>query len=156
MLSLTKRTEYALIAASHLARARGAVLSARQIAGDHSVKLPLLTNVLKAMHGNGLVKSVRGVRGGYSLAMPPESISLSRLIRAVEGPFRMVRCTAPPPDGDPGCGLLATCPIRRPVVKVHERLQEFMDGITVADVAFDEEYGRRWAGPLHELKVISL
>lgn len=137
MLSLTKKTEYALIAVCHLARAGDKVVSARNIAAEHSVPLPLLMNVLKLLNQSGHVRSVRGARGGYTLAMPADTINLATLIEAVEGPVRLVPCAAPPRGEESACGRLGSCSIRRSVHRVHDRLRRFLAGVTVADVAFD-------------------
>lgn len=136
MLTLTRKTEYALIAVCHLANARGRVISARDIAEQHGVPLPLLMNVLKKLNRTGHVNSVRGARGGYILAHEPQDITLDALIEAVEGPVHLVRCTNPADDAR-ACTLTGPCPIRGSVRKVHERLREFLSGITVADFVFN-------------------
>ena len=137
MLTLTRKTEYAMIAVCHLAQVGQKVVSARDIAEEHSVPLPLLMNVLKKLNRSGHVKSVRGARGGYVLGIAPEEFTLAALIEAVEGPVHLVRCTNPDKEGR-RCGLTGTCFIRRPVAKVHERLRTFLNAVTIADIAFDE------------------
>ena len=146
MLTLTKKTEYALVAACHMATIGQKVISARDISELYGVRLPLLMNVLKSLNQAGLLRSVRGARGGYTLAMPPKQISLSLLIEAVEGPPRLVKCALPQPD-DPFCELGdAGCPLRGPMGKIHKMFGSFLKGITVADIAFDTKFvGRRQA-----------
>ncbi len=139
MLSLTRKTEYALIAVCHLARRSDAVVSAREIGEQHHVPLPLLMNVLKTLGQRGVIRSVRGVHGGYALAVPPAELTLARLIESVEGPVRLVRCS-PPQDGDSECELAKCCSIRSPVQRIHARLVQFLEQVTVADLAFDEQY----------------
>ena len=80
MLTLTRKTEYAMIAVCHLAHAGHKVVSARDIAEAHGVPLPLLMNVLKRLNRTGHVHSVRGAKGGYVLAVPPEQFTLDGLI----------------------------------------------------------------------------
>jgi Rrf2 family protein len=142
MLTLTKKTEYALIAACHLANAGLAVISARDIADAYGIRLPLLMNVLKKLNQHGVLRSVRGARGGYALATDPKQISLSRLIEAVEGPPRLVKCALPQPD-DPTCELAGGCPVSGPMAKVNRVFGGFLKGVTIADVAFDERYAGR-------------
>jgi Rrf2 family protein len=135
MLTLTRKTEYALIAACHLAHADNKVVSARDIAEEHGMPLPLLMNVLKKLNRAGIVNSVRGARGGYLLAVSPEELTLDRLIESVEGPVHLVRCANPDKNGR-RCTLTGVCPIRGSVRKVHERLRDFLREITVADFIF--------------------
>lgn len=141
MLSLTRKTEYALIAVCHLARGGQQVVSARDIAEQHHVPLPLLMNVLKKLNRAGYVNSVRGARGGYVLAVSPDEFSLADLIEAVEGPVHLVRCANPDSNGR-RCEIRGTCPVRRSVVKVHSQLRKFLEGVSIAEMAFDEEHPR--------------
>lgn len=145
MLTLTKKTEYAMIATCHLAHVGQKVVSARDMAKLYGVRLPLLMNVLKTLNQHGILRSVRGARGGYALAMGPKSISLVRLIEAMEGPARLVRCAQPHANDQP-CELARTCPVSPPLAKIHRLFRRFLKGVTVADVAFDEAYRGRKPG----------
>lgn len=143
MLSLTKKTDYALIAMSRLAANPKAVFSAREIAQDFHVPLPLLMNVLKKLCASGLVRSVRGARGGYSLARPAAEVTLADLIVALEGPMKLAQCSSAKGDdgnGPPhGCRLGESCPIQGPLQRVHERLRDFLENVTLAEIAAGQE-----------------
>ena len=67
MLSLTRKTDYALIALSHMAHDPEGCCSAREIATRYRVPLPLLMNILKLLTRRGFAKSARGPHGGYRL-----------------------------------------------------------------------------------------
>lgn len=143
MLSLTKKTDYALIAMSRLAANPEAVFSAREIAQDFHVPLPLLMNVLKKLCASGLVRSVRGARGGYSLARPAAEVTLADLIVALEGPMKLAQCSSAKGDdgnGQPhGCRLGEKCPIQGPLQRVHERLRDFLENVTLAEIVAGQE-----------------
>jgi Rrf2 family protein len=146
MFTLTKKTEYALIATCHLANAGQNIVSARDMAEAYGAHLPLLMNVLKKLNRGGILRSVRGARGGYTLAMGPKQISLSRLIEVVEGPPRLVKCALPQPD-DPSCEMSGGCPVSGPMAKISRRFGGFLRGVTVADLTSDERYrGKRAKG----------
>jgi Rrf2 family protein len=136
MLALTRRTEYALIAVTYMARNPERVISAREIARRHRVPLPLLMNVLKILSNKKLVSSVRGAKGGYRLAEPPAEISLARIIEAVEGPLRLVQCAGPRTgrQKEP-CERTEFCPVRKPVQKLHLKLKSFFGDVSLADIA---------------------
>ena len=135
MLSLTRRTDYALIALSHLARNGERVVSASQIASQYQVPLPLLMNLLKACSQKGLVKSVRGAKGGYALARPADQISLAELIETIEGPFKLTQCHGTERNGDPAsCQVSECCPVRSAINVLHGRLHGFFAGLSIADV----------------------
>ena len=106
------------------------------------MRLPLLMNILKMLNQDGILRSVRGARGGYALAVAPASLTLSRVIGAVEGPPRLVKCAQPQPKDRP-CELAGTCPVSPPLGKVHRLFGSFLKSVTVADLAFDEAYRGR-------------
>jgi len=145
MLSLTRKTDYGLVALAGLARAAPAKLSAREIAEQFGVPLPLLMNILTELARHGIVESTRGTKGGYRLARSPEEISLTQLIEALEGPVRLTVCchgdeVAPEARMDPAeCDLEESCPIKAPVRKVQLILQRFLDEVTLAHILCDEE-----------------
>lgn len=139
MLAFTRKTDYALIALTHLAQHPDECNSAREIAARYGVPLPLLMNILKQMTQQGLAQSVRGPRGGYRLATTPDKISLNDIIGAVEGPVQLVQCVDWYQNKargklKTGCDLMAACPVRPTIHRVHARLVEFLAGVTLADV----------------------
>lgn len=135
MLALTKKTDYALIALSYLARRLEGVMSARELAKVSQVPLPILTNILKTLAHAGMVVSERGSTGGYSLAKSPESISLDELITAIEGPVHFVQCVSAGREAHRNpCELEPCCSIRQPAHRVHGRLKQFLETVTLAEL----------------------
>jgi Rrf2 family protein len=140
MFTLTKKTDYAIIALSHMAQQPGQVVTAREIASRFHVPTALLMNVLKTLAHKELIHSIRGSKGGYRLAMPAHLITLETIIAAIEGPYRFVQCTGTHRDGESPCELLEVCPVTRPVQKVHAKLKAFLNEVTLADIAHDPSY----------------
>jgi Rrf2 family protein len=142
MFTLTKKTDYGIIALSHLAKQPvGTVTTAREIAERYHVPAALLVNVLKALCQGELVRSTRGVKGGYTLALQADEISLAEIIRVIDGPVRFVQCSDKTSDGESACELLGTCPVVRPIHKVHAKLVSFLNDVKLSDIAFDEAFG---------------
>ena len=139
MLALTKKTDYALIALTHLARRATGVVSARAIAQARGVPLPILTNILKGLAQADVVHSERGASGGYTLARPPETITLYDLICATEGPFQLVQCIhAEDHSPKEPCDLEQDCPIRPSAYRIHRYFKEFLEGVTLAELVHDD------------------
>lgn len=136
LLALTRRTEYALIALTHLARCGGHLASAREIADNYNVPLPLLMNILKRLTQRGLVRSVRGARGGYVLALSSQEITVEKLIHAVEGPVCLTQCIAER-DGVPRgiCEVQSGCPVKFSVRSINQKLRELLGQVTIAQLA---------------------
>lgn len=85
--------------------------SVRDIAERTGLPQPYLEQILLALKGAGLVRSKRGVGGGYVLARDPEQINLAQIISAVDGPIRAGDFGEPHTDGscdhEGQCVLLA-------------------------------------------------
>ncbi len=141
MVALSKKTDYAIIALAHMAQTPERSWSAREIAAAYHMPTALLMNVLKTMTQSELVRSIRGAKGGYTLALPASRITIADIIAAVEGPIRFVQCTGADSESAEGCRLVGLCPVARPVHKVHARLREFLKQVTLADIAHDEAFG---------------
>ena len=166
MLNLTKRVDYGLIALTHLAcvekaesapASTAARLSVRGMAEAYNMSQPLLANVMKDLARLGFVRSVRGTKGGYELAFPPEQITVGRVAEALEGPLRLTECVqaqeghtngaggaggagAPPPPAA-ACSVFGHCLIKRSLFLVHVKIRDALYGVTIADLA-------RNAGPI--------
>lgn len=141
MLGFTRKTDYALVALATLAaegsrRDGWARLSARQIAERHGVPLALLMNVLKDLVGCKLVTSTRGAKGGYRLARDPAAITVHEIVAATEGPVKVMACCGEPEETPPcvECGVVVTCPVTRSVRRLNERINEFLEEVTLADL----------------------
>ena len=68
MLALGKKMDYALISLAWLAERSGRAISAREIAEANDLPLPALMQILKTLHQHGMLRSTRGVKGGYRSA----------------------------------------------------------------------------------------
>lgn len=140
--NLTRKTDYALIALSRLAKEQngeGGPLSARQIADEYNLPLPLLMNALKELHRAGVLCSRRGAGGGYLLCDEPGRISLQRIIEALEGPVTVTLCGDDNhEDLDEPCQFMSLCPISEPITRFNGLLKNFLDSITLEDLIRDQ------------------
>jgi Rrf2 family protein len=137
VLSLTRKSDYALVALTYLGRRRqeGAKpVSARQIAETFGLPLSLLMNILKELGQAKIVSSTRGVNGGYELTADPGRVSLLEVVTAIEGPTRFAPCTDGLPIVGQGCRLAEGCPIRDPIRRLHNRINGFLEETTLLDL----------------------
>jgi Rrf2 family protein len=85
-VKLTRRSEYALLALIHLARAKGeGYVSVAAMAEAQGLPAKFLEQLLMALKRARLVKSQKGPHGGFRLARPAEKISLAEVIRLLDG-----------------------------------------------------------------------
>ena len=86
-MRLSRTVEYALHATLQIASSgTGAPISARELASCNSMPARFLLQVLHRLVMSGILRSTRGVHGGYKLQRPCEDVSLLNLIEAVDGP----------------------------------------------------------------------
>ncbi len=87
---LSRTSEYALRAVAFLASRPGAAWTVQQVAAETRVPRGYLAKVLQQLVRADLVRSQRGVGGGFALARPPSSIAVLEVLNAVD-PIRRIR-----------------------------------------------------------------
>ena len=147
MFKISRRLDYAILAVTHLAsRARDIPVSARSLADSTRIPPAILANILKDLTRAGVVRSARGVHGGYELAVGADELSIGGLVRALEGEVRLVECVPMAglgPSATP-CQIESNCRVKAPLRRVHERIQELLDGLTFEQLLSETFVG---AGP---------
>jgi len=133
MLALTRKTDYALVALCYLANARDRLCCAREIAEQHGMPLAIVMNIMKSLAKFGMVRSVRGSRGGYGLADDPVNITLGAIVNAIEGPVRLFACADA--GDEPGvCEHQSACPIVAPAQRISGKFQNFLNKLSLAEI----------------------
>jgi Rrf2 family protein len=118
--------------------------SVREIADRTGLPQPYLEQILLALKGAGLVRSKRGVGGGYVLAREPDAILLSQIVSAVDGPIVAGDFGEPHTNG--ACDHEGQCVLLSIWAEVGVQMRLLLGSITLADIA-DMAQGRRdWLG----------
>ena len=133
MVRLSKKVEYGLIAIRHIAtKPRGDLVTAKEIADSYGIPFELLAKVLQRLTKAGLIHSVQGVHGGYSLARPPEEIAVSSIINAIEGSRPVIaQCLA---EGPQSCGVYLNCTIKSPLTRVQANIENAFNTMTLSEI----------------------
>jgi Rrf2 family protein len=86
-MELSNKTEYAILSLLALAKcyADGESLQIREIAARQNIPNRYLEELLATLRRGGLIKSIRGVKGGYVLAREPQKITILDALRCIEG-----------------------------------------------------------------------
>lgn len=92
-MKLSSRTRYGVRAMLELAREYGKKpLQIKSIADREDISNKYLEQLVAMLKSSGLVRSVRGPRGGYMLARNPAEIKLSEIFTTLEGPLVAIEC----------------------------------------------------------------
>jgi len=135
MLRFTKRADYGLMAIHYIAvqSAHGSV-SAKKIAEEFRIPPELLAKILQRLAKQGLIVSHNGPKGGYVLARQPDAISVGQVVRALEGPLKIVSCYE-----DDSCPQIERCNIRRPVQKIQTAITSMLDAMSLSELTATED-----------------
>ena len=129
MIRLSKKADYGLIAATHLAQFWSVGwCSAKDIADAYLIPLPLMAKILQRMAKDGILVSQHGVYGGYSLARAPEKITAFEIIAAIDGPVLITSCVTTKGE----CYQSTRCNVREPLRKVNERVINALSEVTLS------------------------
>jgi len=93
VIKLSTRVRYGTRAMLDLAchYGNGPVLL-KDVAKRQNIPLKYLDRILFSLKAAGLVKALRGAKGGYSLSLPPGQINLKQVVEAFDGPIQLVEC----------------------------------------------------------------
>ncbi len=139
-MRVTTWTEYSLIITLHLAkrhRADGGRVAARELAEAERLPPDYVEQILLRLRRAGLVASVRGARGGYRLARDPAEITVRNVMAASEHQTFEMNCELHQVDAE-RCSPGSACSIRPVWVALQQRVDEFLEGITLADLLREE------------------
>jgi Rrf2 family protein len=133
-VKVSTRGDYASRALLSLALHTGLTVptSVRDIAERTGLPQPYLEQILLALKGAGLVRSKRGVGGGYVLARPIEDITVGEIVSAVEGPIVAGDFGAPHQNG--ACDHEGQCVLLALWAEVGDHMRQHLDSFTLADM----------------------
>ena len=126
---LSQTVEYALRAATYLATSPDEPRTVDQIAEATLVPVAYLAKVMQALVRGGVVKSRRGVGGGFTLARPPCDLPLLEIVKAVDPIQRITTC----PLGLASHGT-HLCPLHRRLDNALAAMEEAFSTTTLAEV----------------------
>lgn len=134
-MRISTRGDYACRALLSLAlhTDEGGPTSVRDIAERTGLPQPYLEQILLALKGAGLVRSKRGVGGGYVLAREPDTIMLSDIVSAVEGPITVGDFGQPHQDGS--CDHEGQCVLLEIWDQAGAHMRSHLEGYSLASIA---------------------
>ena len=128
-MQLKITTDYAIRMTLYLAMLRG-VATAADIGTVMAIPQKYVTTVAKPLCSAGILRTVRGAGGGFALNLPPEEITLKRIVESTEGTTRINRCL----ESDHYCSRSGaeTCPVRQFYQYIQNRVDEAFGNMTIA------------------------
>jgi len=143
-MKLSTRGRYGVRAMLELAMNAGkGPVPLRDLASRQEISAKYLEQLLIPLKSAGLVKSVRGARGGYLLAGSAENITLYDVVRSLEGPLAPVECVEDPEY----CDRVGGCTVHLVWGEMGKMLVDFLTSITLTDLVRRQEERDRICAP---------
>ncbi len=142
----SQTTEYALRAMIALTHSQGSPTTTKQIAEAMKIPASYLSKVLQALVRVKLVRSTRGLRGGFVLARTPDMITMLDVVNAVHPIERITSC---PLDLTSHSSTL--CPLHRRLDDSMSQVEEAMRATTLAELISEDNNCPTLQGQLQQL-----
>jgi len=131
-MMISTRGRYALRVMVDLAEhTEGGYIPMKDVAERQKLSLKYLERILPVLSKNGLVEGVHGKGGGYKLTRSPEEYRVGDILRLTEGDLAPVACLA---CGAQPCEQIDVCRTHPMWSKLHDLINDFFDGITLAEL----------------------
>lgn len=132
-MRLTSFTDFALRALMRLAGEPTRSFATNEIATEFAISRNHLAKVVRDLADGGFISTQRGAGGGFSLARPPQSITIGEVVRALEARHALVECFR---DDGGSCVLTPRCRLKMRLAAAREAFMRELDATTLAECAY--------------------
>lgn len=134
-MKLSLRGEYAVRALLVLGlNYEQPVVRIQAISDQQNIPKRFLEQILNDLKSAGMVRSKRGVTGGYRLARRPEQITLASVVRHIEGALAPVSCVSEQFYEKCSCPDESRCAIRSVMKEVRDAIVAIVERVTIAEL----------------------
>jgi Rrf2 family cysteine metabolism transcriptional repressor len=136
-MQFSTKVRYGLYAMVELAcRHDGRPVQLGSVAEHQGISPKYLHAVMQQLKLAGLVRTVRGAKGGFVLTRPPQTIGVIEVIEALDGPVGVTDCSK---HQDCECERSSRCVTRKLWCQLSEAIRGVLEGQTLADLAAEVE-----------------
>ncbi len=132
MMRLSRLADFAVVLMTHVAQHHERVHTASEAALVTQLPAPTVAKVLARLCREGLLTSIRGVKGGYQLARPAAEIPVGAIVNALDGPVALTQCIK---LGAARCEIEAVCPSRVGLHRINVAVHKAINDVSLADIA---------------------
>jgi Rrf2 family cysteine metabolism transcriptional repressor len=138
-MTISTKGRYATVAMLDLALHYGeGPVMVKDIAGRYDLSSRYLEQLLISLKVAGMVRSARGMHGGFALARPPSQVRLSEIIQATEGSMAPADCV----DTPEAFPRTAHCAVYDVWVEMKAAVNQVLESVTLQDLM--ERQRRKW------------
>lgn len=130
-MQFTKAEEYGIFGIMYLAnQPQGRITPLSEISESQNVPEKFLAKIFQSLSKTGLIRSHRGVKGGFTLGRPSDQITIKEVVESIQGPYRISKCLSEPLDGQGP----AAASLRSLLEKAQHALLTVFSGHTIKDL----------------------
>ncbi len=130
-MQFTKAEEYGIHGVVYLAeKGTSKVTPLSEISEEKDIPEKFLAKIFQSLSKAGIVRSHRGVRGGFTLSRNPEELSIKEILEAIQGPYHLMKCIN---DRDT-CNREGFCALRELIMIAENKLVSVFEHYTLADL----------------------
>jgi Rrf2 family cysteine metabolism transcriptional repressor len=119
----------------------------KEIAKKEDISLKYLEQVINPLRAAGLVKSIRGSKGGYSLAKPPAEICLYDVVETLEGPLNLLECL----HDSKACQKVQSCVTRDIWKEVSDAISKIFYSVTLEEMVNRKKEKEGRDSPMYQI-----
>lgn len=135
-MRLSRRSEYGLRALVDLVRHQDdAPHALAALAERNRLPIKFLEQIMATLKHGGIVRTTLGAHGGYALAADPDTVSIGRVIRLLDGALAPLSCVSLRYYEPCTCPDEAACPLRDVMIDVRDAMLDILDRETIAGLA---------------------
>lgn len=137
MMNVSRQVDYATRIVLHLAcQEADAMVSIPDIAAARELPVPFVRRIVSRLAEVGIVKSVRGSKGGILLGRAASEICLLDVLAAIEGPIQLSECV----DAPRSCPLSSHCPVNGVWASTTRLLDNHLRSVRFSDLAREQNH----------------
>jgi Rrf2 family protein len=130
-MQFTKAEEYGIFGIMYLAsQPAGRITPLSEISENQKVPEKFLAKIFQSLSRSGLIRSHRGVKGGFTLGKQPEDITIKEVVESIQGPYYISKCLTEPIDGQSPAMLS----LRKLLEEAQENLLKVFSEHTIKDL----------------------
>ena len=134
-MQFTKAEEYGIFGVLYLADREGTpVTPLSEISEAQDIPEKFLAKIFQSLSKAGIVRSHRGVRGGFTLARDPKTITIKEVLETIQGPYHLMKCVEDPDGCDQIQMSNGFCALRELVVMAERQLVAVFENHTLSDL----------------------
>jgi Rrf2 family protein len=134
MFKINRKVEYALISLKHMHQTKpGQLTVAKEICDQYKAPFDVVSRVMQLMAHGGLLRSEKGIHGGYQIIKDLSRVTFLDLEEMILGKTYLADCL----EGDhSGCSMVHSCNVISPMIYLNRKLTHFLKTIVILELMY--------------------